>query len=106
MKSIHWYKFLYLIFAGLFLFVAIGFGIVILKTYREGKVFKQAQNNLENHLIKAKDELKMQEEYLKRFNNDPVFFEWVIRQRIGYIESNEIVFRFNDENESSKVVNK
>lgn len=106
MKNIEWYKFLYLLFAGLFVFAVIGFGLVILKTYREGRVFKQAQNNLEDHLIKAKNELNMQEDYLKRLSNDPVFFEWVVRQRIGFVESNEIIFRFDDGKENSKIVSK
>lgn len=95
-----WYKFIYLLLGGLFLFIVIAFGLFLLKTYRESKVFVAAQSNLEIHLNKAKDELKMQEDYIKRFNNDPLFFEWVIRKRIGFVEANEIVFRFNNEGTS------
>lgn len=98
MKVIHWYKFLYLLFTGIFLFVIIGFGVSLLKTYKEGKVFKQTEDNLDDRLIKAKKELKVQEDYLKRFHNDPIFFEWVARRRIGFVEPGEIIFRFNDEN--------
>ncbi len=101
MKVIHWYKFLYLLFAGLFLLVIFGFGLSLLKTYREGKIFEQTHSNLHDRLIKAKNELKVQEDYLKRFNNDPNFFEWVVRQRIGFVEQNEIIFRFSDENPKS-----
>ncbi|PWU07597.1 MAG: hypothetical protein C5B43_00105 [Verrucomicrobia bacterium] len=102
MKIIHWYKFLYLLFAGLFLLVVFGFGLALVKIYKEGKVFQKTQDNLEIRLIKAKNELNMQEDYLKRFNEDPIFFEWVVRQRIGFIEPNEIIFRFSDENSNSK----
>lgn len=90
------HKSLYALFGLFLLFVVIGFGFILLKTYRERKVFQQAESNLEDSLVRIKDEVKVKEDYLKRLEGDSDFLEWVGRQRIGYIESDEIIFRFDD----------
>lgn len=97
MKVNRIHKSLYVLFGALFLIVLLGFGFILLKTYRESKVFQQNEINLQDNLNRLKKEVGIQERYLKRFNDDPAFFEWVARQRIGYVERGEIVFRFGDE---------
>ena len=33
----------------------------------------------------------------KVFLNDREFFEWVVRQQLGYSQGNEVIFDFNNE---------
>lgn len=97
MKFNNIHKSIYLLFGGLVLFVGIGFTLMLMKTYKEGKIFKQNEKNLEDALRRAQNEVIIQEEYLRRFNQDPDFLEWVARQRIGYAKSDEIIFRFGED---------
>ncbi len=97
MKFSNIHKSICLLFGGLILFVSIGFTLMLIKTHREGKIFKQNEKNLEDALRRAQNEVIIQEEYLKRFNQDPNFLEWVARQRIGYAKSDEIIFRFGED---------
>lgn len=100
------YKSLYILLGLLLLFVVIGFGWILLKTYRESKVFKQTDRKLEESLVTIKNEVKLKEDYLKQINEDPDFLEWVGRQRIGYVEADEIIFRFDEENANLKDLRK
>lgn len=97
MKFNNIHKSLYFLFLGLVLFVSIGFSFMLMKTHRESKIFEQNEKNLEEALIQAKQEVFIQEEYLKRFSQDSQFREWVARQRIGYARSDEIIFRFGED---------
>ena len=94
------HKSLYFLFIGLVLFVGIGFSFMLMKAHRESKIFKQNEKNLEEALGRAQKERNMREEYLKRFREDPEFVEWVARQRIGYASSDEIIFRFGEDDAS------
>lgn len=106
MKAISIHKTLYLLFGGIFLFMLIGFSLMLVKTYQESKIFTQKRDGLESNLDIARSELKAQEDYLKRFTEDREFFEWVVRQRIGYAEPGEIIFRFDEEYEDLKITKK
>lgn len=94
-ESIH--KSIYLLFGGFVLFVGIGFSLMLMKTHRESKVFRQNEKNLEGTLKRAQREIEIQEAYLKHFSQDADFREWVVRQRIGYAKSDEIIFCFGDD---------
>lgn len=102
-RSIH--KSIYLLFGGLILFVGIGFALMLMKAERESKVFKQNEKNLEEALERVRNELAIQENYLKRFKQDPEFFEWVARQRIGYAKTDEIIFRFGENDVNGDIYN-
>lgn len=97
MKFDNIHKTLYFLFLGLVVFVGIGFSFMLIKTHRESKIFEQNEKNLEEALKRAKKEVSIEEDYLKRFNEDVAFREWVARQRVGYVRSDEIVFRFGEE---------
>lgn len=91
------HKSIYLLFGGLVFFVGILFGFMLMQTHRESKIFKQNEKNLVDALRRAQNDIGVQEDYLKRFNQDPNFLEWVARQRIGYAKSDEIIFCFGED---------
>lgn len=104
LNSIH--KSIYLLFGALILFVGIGFTLILLKTNRESKSFKLNEKNLEHALTQAQTQVHIQEDYLKRFHQDPKFREWVARKRIGYARPDEIIFRFGDDDASDSYSSK
>jgi cell division protein DivIC len=56
---------------------------------------KRTQAGLEAKLAAARGRLAEQDKILERLKTDPEFVEKVIRQRLGYAEPGELVFRFD-----------
>ena len=73
------------------------FGGLLLKTHREFQNFKTRQDRIEAKLIQARNEFEQKEAYLSRLLDDPEFLERVVRERLGYSRSDELLFRFSDE---------
>lgn len=89
-------KFLYIIFIALFLCVSTFYGVSLNQTYREYKAFRIHEEKLKVDLVKSQQQLDAQKWYLNRFFNDPDFFEWVVRQRLGYARPQDVIFRFDE----------
>jgi cell division protein FtsB len=83
-----------LVAAGLFFFVLFG------KTYREYTNVKSREIDYQQKLAEMEAQLKEKEETLHRLRHDPAFVERMIRQRLGYAKPDELVFRFEDVEES------
>ena len=89
-------KFFYSLILIVLLSVIIFLGIAFSESHREYKVFKKKQAKLEAKLNQARKTYQEQENYINRFYNDPLFFKWVVRQKYGTANSDEIIFRFNE----------
>lgn len=96
MKIEQIYKILYALFFTILLGVSLIFGTVWMQAYRELKAFKSKGVALAAELAQLRKHLESKEKYLRRLNEDPQYFEWVARRRLGYVYSDEIVFRFED----------
>lgn len=97
MKISNFHKFLCGLFLIIFLGVCTLFGSLWIQAYREHVVFKQQEAKLHNRLEEALKEKKIREEYLERMEHDEEFFEWVVKQRLGYARGDELVFKFEEE---------
>ncbi len=94
MKTSSDYKILLFILTGL-LAVALGlFSMVLLQAYREYDSMKLRERTYKEELAKARADIQLKQEYFDRLMNDQEFFERVVRQRLGYSRSDEVVFRF------------
>lgn len=77
--------------------VCLGLGAVGIKTHNEHNTYKQSEHKLQCKLNQAQKNYAEQETYYESFLNDGEFFEWVVRQQLGYLEGDEIIFDFNEE---------
>jgi cell division protein FtsB len=76
--------------------VTTGLVLVWTQTRREYVAFEEKRQGMETHLVELKKERESKEAYLRAFINEPDFVERVIRDRMGYVEPGEVVFRFQN----------
>jgi len=76
--------------------VTTGLVLVWTQTRREYVAFEQRRSDMEIRLAELKKERESKEAYLRAFINDPGFVERVIRDRMGYVEPGEVIFRFQN----------
>lgn len=82
------------VLAGLFLLVLGFFTVRGIQNYREYRNFKATEAALQERLEELRDNFRLRQRYYQRLQNDPVFLEDVVRDRLGYIRAGEMVFRF------------
>lgn len=70
---------------------------VVLQTWREHEGFLAREQRAEQELAQARIELREKELYLRRVLEDPVFFERVVREKLGYVRPDETLFLFPEE---------
>jgi len=74
----------------------IGAGALFYDAHVEYKALKQAQAASQARLEAAQAKLREQERVLERLKNDPKFVERVLRERLHYAKSGEVIFRFDN----------
>jgi cell division protein FtsB len=67
---------------------------VLLRPYREYRVYQLKEQNYVKRVENAKARLQNRKEYFELIKKDPEFLEHVVRERLGYVRDNEQVFRF------------
>ena len=67
-----------------------------LQIKREYAVVQQRHAELSDELTHLREERLEKEAYLRRFLKDREFVERVVRERLGYVEPGEVLFRFED----------
>ncbi len=96
MTSLGFYKML-LVALGLVLLAVTGFlGTALYQTWRDYDAFRTREQHYRQQLAEARRIQMEREAYLNRLLNDPVFFDKVVRERLGYSRDNELIFRFKD----------
>ena len=70
--------------------------LVWTQTRREYVAFEERRIDMESRLEGLKKERESKEAYLRAFINEPEFVERVIRDKMGYVEPGEVVFRFQN----------
>ncbi len=65
-----------------------------LQHYREYQHFREREAAMEARLESMREEYRLQQRYLQRLLNDPLFLEDVVRERLGYVRADEMLFRF------------
>ncbi|HEX2851921.1 MAG TPA: septum formation initiator family protein [Opitutaceae bacterium] len=82
----------------LYLVLFVGFGLtasfLFLEARGEYNRLKQAEALNHRRLSEARTRLDEQEKILERLRTDPAYVERVIRNRLGYVKPDEIIFRF------------
>lgn len=72
------------------------FSIVGHRNYKEYTQFKERDILLQERVAAERTEFERQQKYYNRLMNDPYFLEAVVRDRLGYVRQNELVFRFEE----------
>lgn len=100
MTAIRLYKIVFLLL--LLGVIALGtfFSVLWIRNYRVYEATQERNKKLKEELGDLQKEVNKQEAYLKRLLTDPVFFDSVVRQRLGYTREDEIVYRFEEEKDS------
>lgn len=76
--------------------------VLFRQTYREYTTTQTRETYYQESLAEAEAKLKAKEENLHLLRHDPDFIERTIRQRLGYSRPGELIFRFEDFEESVK----
>lgn len=89
-------RILLLAYAVVFLSLSVFAGVFFYRTY--GEFLNLKEQEAENRRRLAETELRLleQRDVLDRLKNDPAFIERMIRDRLGYARSDEVVFRFEN----------
>lgn len=82
--------------------VTASFAIVLMQNWRQYESLKETEMRLQSRLSQVKQELRIKKQYYELLCNDPDFIERIARQKLGYAHPNEIIFRFEDAEETGK----
>jgi len=95
MKSATFYKFISALLAVL---LALG-GAYAAKTIHDARLevdhFRQQQTAEQGQLDKMRADLEKSQEIYQRLQNDQDFLDRIVRARLDYARSDELIFRFN-----------
>lgn len=92
----NWNKIIVTGFVVLFTAVTVWAGLFFLQMNRELTSIRLQEEGNRRKLAEAQAKLAEQERYLARLRSDPELLEQVIRKKLGYVRSQEFVFRFDD----------
>lgn len=86
-----------LIFVSIIFILSVTFlGRILFKTHKEYVSFKNKENRLDKELKLTEQQLCLKQKFLKKLKTEPDFFDWVVRQQLGYAKPTEIIYRFED----------
>jgi len=91
------YKLLYVGLFTLLFCSSLVFSVILFRAYQDYRGFKIQEEKLQKDLSTLNLELEQSQSYIKRFHEDTVFFDWVVRQRLGFSDPDEIIFRFDED---------
>jgi len=77
--------------------VVIAFGVILHQTYQEYRIFQKREMTFDAQLSGLKADIDAKQEYLDRLQDDPVFLERVIRERLGYSKPGDLLYRFPED---------
>ena len=89
-----WQKFLLSVLGILLAGIVAGFAVVLHQTKRELDTFERKVDSYELRLAQLKEDVRIKEIYLDKIRNDPEFLERVVRERLGYSEPGDLLYRF------------
>ncbi|HTL69444.1 MAG TPA: septum formation initiator family protein [Lacunisphaera sp.] len=81
-------------YAGLFVGVSLWGVSFFVDMERELMTLRHQEQESRQRLAEAQARLDAQEKYLDQLRHDPALVERLIRQKLGYVRSQEFVFRF------------
>jgi cell division protein FtsB len=84
------------LYFALFLGVAVTSGIFFWRAQQEYNRLRVIEAESRRKLVEAELRLREQEKILDRLRTDPTYVEKIIRQRLGYAQPGEFIFRFKD----------
>lgn len=95
---LNWNKVITIGFVVLFVGVGGYAGIFFMEMNRELTQLRAHERAYRRQLAEAQARLATQEKYLQQLRADPKVVEQVIRKKLGYVRSQEFVFRFDEPN--------
>jgi len=69
------------------------------RRFQEFQQFREREVQLVERISAQRTEFARQQEYHRRLLNDPAFLEAVVRDRLGYVRDEELLFRFEESGE-------
>lgn len=69
--------------------------VTLMSTHREYQVQRSKLAETEMQLAQLRKDREEREAYLRAILNDPEFVERVVRERLGYIQAGEVLYRFD-----------
>ncbi len=95
MKSVAFYRFLIVGLVVLLVLTGVLSAALIFQAQRELAHFRHTEDTLRAQLKELQLRLAQREEYLNRLENDPAFLDREVRQRLGYVKPDEMIYRFD-----------
>ncbi len=91
------YKILFFILMGVFCVICGVYSTIFVRTYRQYNCLSGQQDRYESSIRCASKQIKKREYYLNKIIQDREFLDHVVRERLGYVQPGEILFRFDTE---------
>lgn len=83
----------------IFLTILSTFGTLIYKAYKRYCSFESKALSLKKQVQLAEERVRYKETYIYKLEQDEAFLEKVLRERLGYSTSNDLIFRFENKSE-------
>ena len=96
MKTSVQQKIILIIAATSFIATVVVIGLLVRSTWREHQIILDKEQELQARTAEARHHRQLQEAYVRRaLSGDRDFFERIVRQQLGYVKRDEIVYRFD-----------
>ena len=92
----NWPKIISGVFLAIFAAMVVWSGVFFLQMHRDLTALRAQEALGQRRLADAQTRLAAQQRYLDRLQHDPALVESIIRQKLGYVRTEEFVFRFED----------
>ncbi len=81
----------------IFLIILVAFGTLIHQAYKRYCHFENKALALKEQVQLAEEKVVYKETYIYKLDHDEVFLEKILRERLGYSTSNDLIFRFESQ---------
>lgn len=95
-SSVNFNRLILGIYAALFVAVAVWAGVFFVQMHRDLTALQAQEAANQRRLAEARTQLATREKYLDQLRHDPALIERLIRQKLGYAQAQEFVFRFEE----------
>jgi cell division protein FtsB len=94
---VNWPKIISGVFLAIFVGMVVWAATFFLQMHRDLTALRAQEADGQRRLAAAEEQLAAQQKYLERLQHDPALVESVIRKKLGYVRTDEYVFRFEDD---------
>ena len=91
-----WQRTVFMALSAVLIAVVVSFAFLLNQTYQEYRAYREREAAYAHRVEQVEAAIEEKQAYLDRLENDPEFLERVVRERLGYSQPDELLYRFEE----------